>query len=119
MQSFLNSDVVFIIFDAIVLLLGAYLMFCAFKMKKTDKIPPILLAPKELELCKNPYGFIDYMFPYLLAFGIICVLFGVSSIIGDAFLEFPKMFSAIAVVVLIASWFAFSMMLKKAKAKYM
>ena len=119
MQSFLNSDVVIIIFDCLVLLLGAYLIFNAVKMKKTDTIPPILLAPKELELCKNPYGFVDYMFPFLLIFGIICVLYGVVSIVGDALLSFPRIVDGVAVVVLIGAWIWFSVMLKRAKARFM
>ena len=114
-----NSDIVIIIFDVIVLFLGAYLIFCAVKMKKKDEIPPILLAPKELSLCKNPYGFIDNMFPFLLIFGIVCVIFGALNILGDTVLDFPRIVYGISVVVLIAVWIWFSMMLKRAKAEFM
>ncbi|MCR4611550.1 MAG: hypothetical protein K5644_06600 [Lachnospiraceae bacterium] len=119
MNSFLNSEVVLIIFDVIVLLLGVYLIFNAIKMKKTDTIPGILLAPKELKMCKNPYGFIDYMFPFLLVFGIVCTLFGIVSVLGDGLLDFPAIYNGISVLILLTVWVWFSMMLRKAKTKFM
>ncbi len=119
MSSFLNSDTVFLIFDVIVLLLGIYLIFNAIKMKKTDSIPTMLLGPKEIKMCKNPYGFIDYMFPFILVFGIVCVVFGIFNIVADAILHLPGIYDGIAVVVLLAVWFWFSMMLRKAKNRFM
>ena len=119
MNGFLNSDTVLIIFDVIVALLGVYLIYNAIKMKKTDEIPGLLLGPKEMKLCKNPYGFIDYMFPFILIFGIVCTLFGIVSVIGDAILHLSGIFDGIAVIILLAVWFWFSMMLRKAKNKYM
>ena len=119
MNSFFNSDTIMTIFDVIVLLLGAYLIFCAVKMKKTDEIPSILLAPKELKLCKNPYDFIDYMFPFLLIFGIVCVIFGIVSIIMDAILHLPGIYDGIAVLILLTVWVWFSMMLRRAKNRFM
>ena len=119
MEGFLNSDVVIIIFDVLILLLGAYLVFNAIKMKKTDTIPAVLLTPKELQYCRDPYGFIDYMFKFLLIFGIVCTAFGIVSLLGDTVLSFPKLYDAIAIVILLAVWFWFSMMLKKAKKIFM
>ncbi|HAQ52323.1 MAG TPA: hypothetical protein DCR12_06115 [Lachnospiraceae bacterium] len=119
MEGFLSSNVVIIVFDVLILLLGLYLIFNAIKMKKTDEMPSILLTPKELKLCKNPYGFIDYMFPFLLIFGIVATVFGIVSLLGDTVLNFPRIYDGIAVVILLAVWFWFSMMLRKAKQKFM
>ena len=119
MEGFLNSDVVIIIFDVLILLLGGYLIFNAIKMKKTDQMPNILLTPKELKYCKNPYEFIDYMFKYLLIFGIVCTVFGIVSLLGDTVLDFPRIYDGIMVVILLGVWFWFSVMLRKAKQKFM
>lgn len=119
MDGFFNSDTVIIIFDVLILLLGIYLIFNAIKMKKTDEMPSILLTPKELKLCKNPYGFIDYMFPFLLIFGIVATLFGIVSLIGDTLLDFPRIYDGVAVLVLLTVWVWFSMMLRRAKQKFM
>ncbi len=119
MNGFLNSKTIMIIFDVIVLLLGVYLIYNALKMKKNDEISSLLLAPKELKLCKHPYDFIDYMFPIMLSFGIVCVLFGIASLIVDAWLDLPGIYEAALVVVLIGVWIWFSLMLRKAKRKFM
>ncbi len=119
MEGFLSSNVVIIVFDVLILLLGLYLIFNAIKMKKTDEMPSILLTPKELNLCKNPYGFIDYMFPFVLIFGIVAAVFGIVSLIGDTLLDFPRIYDGIAVLILLAVWVWFSMMLRRAKSKFM
>ena len=119
MNSFLNSGVIMLIFDVIILILGGYLIFRAIEMKKKDEIPGVLLAPKELKMCKNPYGFIDYMFPFLFTFGIACSVFGIFNLIADGLLDLPGIYDGISVIVLLAVWVWFSMMLKKAKTKFM
>lgn len=118
MNSVLNSTTVMILFDVLITILGLYIVFNALRMKTKDIIPSILLTPKELKYCRDQYGFIDYMFPFTLVFGFVCIAFGVVNILGDLVFSFSPLVTGISIVVLLVVWFLFSQFLRKAKTRF-
>lgn len=73
----------FLVFDAVLLLLGIYLIFQAVRMKNTGAISDWLLPPEELKKCKKKKEYIEYMAIREIAFGAASVLLGAAGILGD------------------------------------
>ncbi len=119
MNGILNSSTVMVLFDVLITILGGYIIFCAYKMKKSDDIPPILLTAKEIQICKRPYDFVDYMFPFTMIFGCVCFIFGVFNILADVVLHLPSIATGISVIILIGVWIWFSQMLRNAKRRFL
>lgn len=74
----MNSDS---FLDMIEILAGAYLIFLAYKMKKTGELTDNGLISKGLDLNKapDPQGYINRMFPTSIVMGLFLAACGVAS----------------------------------------
>lgn len=60
----------FIIIDAVTLILGIYIIFVSLRMKKSGKIESTFVAEDEMKKIKDTAGYIAYIYPKSLVFGI-------------------------------------------------
>lgn len=107
-----------VIFDIIILGLGIYEMYSAFKMKKDRVVGNLFVASEELPHCKNMDGFIDYLYPKAVIFGVISIVFGVECLIDDLLLDVGNVINAIALIAFLGSWIWFSHMLRKGRTEF-
>ena len=61
----------FIIIDAVTLILGIYIIFVSLRMKKSGKIESTFVAEDEMKKIKDTAGYIAYIYPKSLVFGIV------------------------------------------------
>ena len=66
------------IFAIIVMILGVYLVIAAIRMKKSGRIGAGIITKDEINHCKDPKGFIRFMYRKEILFGIITILVGAS-----------------------------------------
>ena len=105
------------IFGAVIILIGIYMIFAGFSMKKKHEIGTMILAEEEVKKCKDKEGFIAYMYWREIIVGGATILLGGAEIASDL-LEDSGIIPYIGVIVGIAAllWFFYS--LKKARDLY-
>ena len=75
-----------IIIDILLSACAVYILYLNFKMKASGEIPQFLISPKvNLERSKDKPGFIKYMFPRLIIYSVIVLLFSAVNIIARLF----------------------------------
>ncbi len=106
-----------IIIDAITLILGIYIIFVSFRMKKTGKIESSFLAEDELKKVKDTKGYIAQMYPKSLTFGGVITVISIIAIVSDFLKKIPYWsYIEMIIFVLIIIWF--SNMLRNAREKF-
>lgn len=89
---------------------GIYVLYAAFLMKTTGEIKTSFLMSKDVNLkkCKDLEGYKAFVFPKMIIFGVVTLLYGVVGIVNSYVYPFPMavyaVFMAIFMIVLI--WFA-------------
>ena len=83
----------FIIIDAVTLILGIYIIFVSLRMKKSGKIESTFVAEDEMKKIKDTAGYIAYIYPKSLVFGI--VIFVKMCIRDSPIIECPEAAKAI------------------------
>ncbi|MDE7313965.1 MAG: hypothetical protein K2N87_20485 [Eubacterium sp.] len=79
----MSSEIVVLVFDIIILILGADALFSALRMKKTG-IPSAILIPKqEQSKIKNREAFCDKMYQPTILFGIMICLYGIMDMLNN------------------------------------
>lgn len=106
--------------DIMEILIGAYLLFLAIRMKKTGVLSDNGLVSKgiDLEKAKDPEGYIKIMFPWNLLLGILLIIFGLASrylSTNDAYDYLQNTLTIISVITILVYGFC-SM---KAQKKYL
>ena len=109
---------IMLIFDVIILALGIYVVYSAEKMRKDRKVPELFVSSQEMKACVNELGFINFLFPKALAFGLACVLFGLEGLYNDFIYDFGKAVNAAEIIIFIGAWIYFSVMLRKGRNEY-
>lgn len=106
-----------IIIDAVTLILGIYIVFVSFRMKKSGKIESSFLADEEMKKVKDTAGYIDFMYPKSLIFGGVIVAISIVAVISDFLKKIPYWsYIEMIIFVLIIIWF--SNMLRNAREKF-
>ena len=109
-------------FDVILLGLGAYLVYSAVEMKRNGNIPNSIVPAHVMLTCKDAKGYADYLYPWIVAFAIACIAFGLVSVgLDTGILQLGIVGSIINIVVVIgflALWIAFSVVLRKGQKKF-
>jgi hypothetical protein len=109
------------IFDVIVLLLGVFLLFGAFQVKK-GIIPHTFIPADVMTRCYDLEGMKNRLFPVTLLFAIVSLAYGVYGILFDFKIvtvegQFISFLNVLFIVMFISSWVVFSKTLKKAIAE--
>lgn len=109
-------------FDVIVLLLGAYLVYCAVVMKKDGTVPNSIVPAQSMQNCRDPKGYAKYLFPWVCAFAAGSLVFGGISLgldlhvldLGEAYAKI----NVVVIVMFLLLWGLFSYALRKGHSKF-
>lgn len=104
---------------AVVIVLGICCLISAIRMKKTGKISSLIATEEELKKCKRKKELIDELYMPFCGMGLICVFFGVFSIVDQCFLEFPVVFKLFTTLIFICSCATMVSRQRKAREKYL
>ncbi len=109
------------IFDVIVLALGVFLLFGAFRVKKGN-IPATFVPAEVMARCYDPEGMKRRLFPITVLFAFVSLGYGVYGILFDFHIvtvegQFVSFLNVLFIVMFITSWVVFSRTLKNAIAK--
>lgn len=107
-----------LVFDVIVFFLGIYVVYQSERMKKEGKVPEMFVSSQEMKRCINERGFIQFLYPKSLGFGIVCVLFGVEGFYNDFIYDLGNAVNAAVIIIFIGVWIYFSLMLRKGRNEY-
>ena len=123
MFSHANSDVFMLIFDVLMIVIGAVIIGHGINMNSKKKVPVFFVPQEELKECTDMPGFVKYLLPRVLTFGVVCLLFGAVNLALD--LVFAKIdtiplriVNYASLVILLVTWFWFSAQLRKGKEKF-
>ena len=107
----------FIIIDAVTLILGIYIIFVSLRMKKSGKIESTFVAEDEMKKIKDTAGYISYIYPKSLVFGIVILVISIVAIVSDCLKNIPY-WSYVEMSIFVAVIIWFSNMLRNAREKF-
>lgn len=108
-----------IIIEIMLIASGFYILYLDLKMKKTMEIPSYLVSGKvNLDSAKDKPGFINYMYPRLIVFGVSIVVFSAILLIGD-FITIPAILTFISYIVYVGLLIFFSIISVKAQNRFL
>ncbi|MBE5852481.1 MAG: hypothetical protein E7299_05945 [Lachnospiraceae bacterium] len=83
----------FLFLDILIIGCGLYLVYTAYKMKKTGEINNTVIVGKNCDIskAKDKQGFIDYMYKKSIIMGIIIALGGAFDYANEKYLNIPYM----------------------------
>ncbi len=107
------------IFDVIIAVLGAYLVFAGIKCTKKGEVDPMMITSEELTRCTNIEGLSKYLMPKTAIFGAFCILFGIQGLLNDTkTIPFPQPVNVFFLLAFVIVWIIFSYFIRKAKKTY-
>ena len=74
---------VMLVFNVVVALFGAYMIWSALQMKKSGKINSMVLAQEELKKVKDTKGFIEFLYWREMLFGALVLIVGVLGVLNE------------------------------------
>lgn len=104
-------DSMYLLMDVLVLGAGLYILYAYFLMMKKGEIKENILMSKEINMsqCKDKEGYIKYVAPKLLIFGIGAVICGLLGFINDYTQALGGWYMVVTVLFLVLIiWFAMS-----------
>ena len=109
---------VMIVFDAVILLFGIYMVISSLQMKKSGRINAMVIAEKEMKKCKDPAGFIAFIYWREALFGGIVALVGLIGILNEL-TNFLGKLTLAELVIFLGSFLWFQNSLKTAREKFL
>lgn len=109
----------FSIFDLIIGVLGAYLVFTGIKSAKRGEVDPMIITTEEITRCGDIKGLSAYIMPKCAIFGGFCLLFGIQGLLNDSqIVGFPKAVNVAFLIAFVVVWILFSAAIHKAKKEF-
>lgn len=94
------------IFDIIIVGYGLCIIFAALKMNRTKQPAGMLIPEEDLVGSKDPNGFCEAMYKKTLAFGILCMLYGLAGTVNELIWKFKIVnIIALTVFIVVVLWF--------------
>lgn len=109
---------VMLIFDVIIIVFGAYMIFQGLGMKKKGEISSILITPEEILKCKDKKGFISDIYWKEAVFGGVVILVGILGLINDLVCELGVL-NTVRIVGFLVMFLWFQTSLQKARGKFL
>ncbi len=107
------------IFDVIISILGAYLIFIGVKSYKRGEVDTMMVTAEELTKCSDIQGLSKYLMPKTAIFGGFCIIFGIQGFLNDTGkISFPKSVNIAFLIAFLVVWGVFSFFIRKAKKTY-
>lgn len=92
--------------DIVIAILGIYLLYVAFKMKKTKKIDRFVVAEEVLRVCKDEEGFAEYLSKKMFIFAGVLTLTGILMAVHEAVYDLGYLlYVIVAIAVGVFLWF--------------
>lgn len=108
-----------IIIEMMLIASGFYILFLDIKMKNTMEIPTYLVSGKiNLEAAKDKPGYINYMYPRLIVFSLVIIVFSGLLLVGD-FVAIPPILTAVSYIAYVVLLVFFSVISVKAQNKFL
>lgn len=105
-------------FDLIIVVMGIYMITEAYRMKKTGELSKTVVNEKEINHCKDKKGFIDFVFPKSITFGVILILFGILDFANTYMGTFGAILDIVILIVFVAGFIWFSKQLGIARKNF-
>lgn len=106
------------VLDAVIAMMGVYLIFAGWKMKKTNEISVLLIAEEERKKCKNKERFIQDIYWKEMTFGVVMTIVAVLGFINEFVTKLGKFnYIELAVFLLVFIWFQHELV--AARGKYL
>lgn len=106
------------VLDAVIAIMGLYLIFAGWKMKKNNEISALLIAEEERKKCKNKEGFIQDIYWKEMVFGVAMVIVSVLGFVNEFVTRLGKFnYVELAVFLLVFLWFQHELV--AARSKYL
>ena len=109
---------VMLVFNVVVALFGAYMIWSALQMKKSGKINSMVLAQEELKKVKDTKGFIEFLYWREMLFGALVLIVGVLGVLNETVMPIGKA-SILEVIIFLAAFIWFQNSLAKAREKFL
>ena len=106
---------VMLVFDAVILLFGIYMVISSLQMKKSGRINAMVIAEEEMKKCKDTAAFIYWR---EAVFGGIVALVGLIGIINEL-TNFLGKLTLLELVIFLGSFLWFQNSLKTAREKFL
>ncbi len=81
---------VMLVFNVVVALFGAYMIWSALQMKKSGRINSMVLAQEELKKVKDTKGFIEFLYWREMLFGALVLIVGVLGVLNETVMPIGK-----------------------------
>lgn len=107
-----------LVFNVVVALFGAYMIWSALQMKKSGKINSMVLAQEELKKVKDTKGFIEFLYWREMLFGALVLIVGVLGVLNETVMPIGKA-SILEVIIFLAAFIWFRNSLAKAREKFL
>lgn len=108
---------VMLVFNVVVALFGAYMIWSALQMKKSGKINSMVLAQEELK-SERYKGFIEFLYWREMLFGALVLIVGVLGVLNETVMPIGKA-SILEVIIFLAAFIWFQNSLAKAREKFL
>ena len=109
---------VYQIFFLILAVLGIYLIYSVFRMRKKEEISSMIVVEEELAKCRDKKGFIEETATAVLVLGIVALLYGLFGAANSFFSVFGWGYELCGAAVFFLSYGWFYRKLRSAIAKY-
>lgn len=109
---------VMMVFNAVILVIGIYMIVSALQMKKSGKISQMLLAKEELKKVKDENGFITFLYRREILLGVVMIIVGILGFFEEK-VSLPGAFRMVEVVIFLAAFLWFQNSLMKARQKFL
>jgi len=106
---------VMLVFDAVILLFGIYMVISSLQMKKSGRINAMVIAEEEMKKCKDTAGFIAFIYWREAVFGGIVALIGIINELTN----FLGKLTLLELVIFLGSFLWFQNSLKTAREKFL
>ncbi|MGN0341387.1 MAG: hypothetical protein ACI4DO_01195 [Roseburia sp.] len=104
---------------AVVIILGICCMISAIRMKKTGKISSLIASEDELKKCKKKKELIEELYMPFCGMGLICVAFGLFSIVDQCLYAFPVVIKLFTTLIFVCTCVTVVSRQRKAREKYL
>ncbi|MCC8142243.1 MAG: hypothetical protein LIO56_06920 [Lachnospiraceae bacterium] len=105
------------IFDFIIVIYGAYSVYAARQMIKTNEPPQWLIAKDDIGRVQKPAQFCSEMYPKTMLFGIICMAYGIYGLIEWYYIQ-RDFWEAFGVTIFVLALIWFIITLQNTKRRY-
>lgn len=103
----------------VVIILGVCCLVSAIKMKRTGKVSSLIASEEELKKCKKKDELIEELYMPFCGMGLMCIIFGVFSIVDQCLYTFPVVAKLFITLIFICSCVTVVSRQRKAREKYL